>query len=52
MQSAWLFAILKLAGAACLIWLGIISLRSALHGEGCLFPDLFSSWKNSHGSFR
>ncbi|MCP5408465.1 MAG: LysE family translocator [Chromatiaceae bacterium] len=38
MQSAWLFAILKLAGAAYLIWLGIISLRSALHGGGVLVP--------------
>lgn len=32
MQSAWLFGLLKLAGAAYLIWLGLMSLRSALTG--------------------
>lgn len=30
MQSAWLFGLLKMAGACYLIWLGLISLRSAL----------------------
>ena len=32
MQSAWLFGLLKLVGAAYLIWLGLSSLRSALIG--------------------
>lgn len=30
MQSAWLFGLLKMAGACYLIWLGLISLHSAL----------------------
>ena len=38
MQSAWLFGLLKLAGAAYLIWLGAVSLRSALRGGGVLVP--------------
>jgi len=38
MQSAWLFGVLKLVGAAYLIWLGSVSLRSALRGGGVIVP--------------
>lgn len=38
MQSAWLFGVLKLAGAGYLMWLGLVSLRSALSGGGITLP--------------
>ncbi|WP_425591758.1 LysE family translocator [Halomonas getboli] len=34
LQSAWAFGVLKLAGAAYLIWLGIASLGAARRGQG------------------
>ena len=36
LQSAWAFTAIKLAGAIYLIWLGMVSLRSALRG----FPSM------------
>ena len=39
MQSAWLFALLKLAGAGYLVWLGAKSLLSAYRGGGALKLD-------------
>lgn len=38
MQSAWLFSLLKLAGAGYLMWLGLVSLRSALSGGSITLP--------------
>jgi len=34
LQSAWAFGLLKLAGAAYLVWLGINGLRAARRGQG------------------
>lgn len=39
MQSAWLYGVLKLAGAGYLIWLGLVSLRAALRGGALPLPD-------------
>lgn len=39
MQSAWLFALLKLAGAVYLVWLGARSLYAAYRGDGGLKLD-------------
>ncbi|MCW8906680.1 MAG: LysE family translocator [Sedimenticola sp.] len=39
MQSAWLFALLKLAGAGYLVWLGAKSLHAAYRGGGALKLD-------------
>jgi RhtB (resistance to homoserine/threonine) family protein len=36
LQSAWAFTLLKLAGAAYLLWLGFITLRSALRSGSAL----------------
>lgn len=39
LQSAWAFGLLKLAGAAYLIWLGIRSLLAARRGRGLVLTD-------------
>jgi threonine/homoserine/homoserine lactone efflux protein len=37
LSTAWLFSGLKLAGAACLVWLGITNWRSALVRKGTTY---------------
>jgi len=43
LKTAWAFNILKFAGAAYLIWLGLASWRHAAHKPQCLLPDNPSS---------
>ena len=52
LQTAWAFSLLKIAGAAYLIWLGVCSWRRVMANKGGLFFNNFNSQNGNFNVFR